>query len=136
MTPEPNFILLVENDPDDQLLFCEAFTEKRPGAVVRCVEDGVAALEFLQSCDPAIKPSFFLIDYAMPRMNGPELLDLLHSLPHFLDVPKIIWSTSKIDAHRSECLRKGAAAYLYKPNSMADLNQTVEYLSELYARRD
>ena len=136
MPLEPNFILLVENDPDDQQLFCEAIAERLPAAMVQCVEDGVSALEFLQQCDPAIQPSFFLIDYAMPRMSGPELLDMLSDLPHFRNVPKVIWSTSKIDGHRRECLQKGALAYLYKPNSMADLKVTIEYLSELYSRAE
>jgi CheY-like chemotaxis protein len=59
----------------------------------------------------AERPSLVLLDYMMPVMNGPALLEAMEKDPHLRDIPVVIMSASPAESWRH--LR--AAAFLPKP---------------------
>lgn len=74
------------------------------------VEDGRQALLFLRSHTPRL----VLLDYAMPGMNGFDVLRSMRSQARLRDVPVLLFSAYDSPALRDEALRLGARAYIVK----------------------
>ena len=73
-------ILLVEDNPDDELLALRALKSNHLLDEVMVVHDGVEALDYLwgrgiyAGRDKTIMPQLILLDLKLPRMDGLELL--------------------------------------------------------------
>ena len=74
------FVLLVEDNPDDEMLTLLAFEESRLANPVEVVRDGVEAIEFLEGTgqyagrDASRLPQVVLLDLNLPRKNGLQVL--------------------------------------------------------------
>jgi CheY-like chemotaxis protein len=71
------------------------------------------------------RPSLVLLDYMMPVMNGPALLDAMEKDERLRDIPVVIMSASP--AQSWQHLR--AAAFLPKPFELEALLTTVRRLT-------
>src|SRR5690348_16302366 len=80
-------ILLVEDDIDIGTLMVEAISEETPYKGM-LVNNGFQALKIVHG----LKPNLFLLDYGLPRMNGIELYDTLHTTEGLAHVPALIVS--------------------------------------------
>ena len=68
-------VLLIDDNPTDQLLTKRAFRKSGLCENIHIVNDGVEALEFLENTGKQIMgkdfpPSLILLDLNMQRMNG------------------------------------------------------------------
>ncbi|MFK7890543.1 MAG: response regulator [Granulosicoccus sp.] len=118
MLEEPTKILLVE-DNDLDVLMIERLMKRLelPNPLLRAT-DGEDALEILKPPNnkPLVTPPFIvLLDINMPRMNGFELLDALHSDPALFNVPVYILTTSTFIADRKQAAEHNVTGYLTKP---------------------
>lgn len=94
------------------------------GHVCKLVDDGEKALKL-------IKTEVFdviLLDRALPKLDGIQLLRLLESIPH---PPILILSANDQTSDRIEGLRAGADDYLGKP---FDYTELLLRLERLYSR--
>ena len=85
--------LLVDDDPDDQEIFCLALQEI--GKNLECIiaNGGNQALEMLNS-NKALIPDFIFIDVNMPGMNGIDCLKHIKDLEHLKESEVIMYSTT------------------------------------------
>ncbi|PYL00595.1 MAG: two-component system response regulator [Verrucomicrobia bacterium] len=94
------FILLVEDNPDDELLVVRALRKNRIWNDVEVVHDGVAALDFLFATgpccgrDPGELPAVVLLDLRLPRMHGFQVLRRIRADQRTQDLPVIIITAS------------------------------------------
>ena len=107
-------ILLVEDDKDDQQLFCEALSEIHPSIFCQVANNGLEALSFL-SIHPAFEMVF--LDLNMPKIDGFECLTVLKSHLSYRDIPVIVLSTSSRQEDINRCKDLGAATFFTKPTS-------------------
>ena len=63
-------ILLVEDDPDHELLTIRALKKSNIANDVRVARDGAEAIELLFGEKP-IKPQVILLDLKLPKVEGP-----------------------------------------------------------------
>lgn len=70
------------------------------------------------------RPALVLLDYMMPVMNGPALLEAMHRDKHLWDVPTVMMSASTPDRWR----HLSCTAFLPKPFTLAQLLATVQRL--------
>lgn len=119
-------ILLADDDLEDQELFKETIIELEPLAQVQLVLNGKQVLEYLAKCMDSELPCLIILDYNMPELNGPRVLEILCSSSRYKTIPKLIWSTSNTSNYIKECLDKGAAEYFIKPSSMVELRKVVK----------
>ena len=119
-------ILLVDDDSEDRAFFKEALLEIAPTMYLSTVNDGKEATEFLEKCTETDLPCSIVIDYLMPIMNGPELLDWLCSRPEFNGIDKIVWSTAYDQKYIDGCLGKGAIEYFKKANNYDGIKEIVQ----------
>ena len=107
-------ILLVEDDKDDQQLFCEALSDFHPSIFCQVANNGLEALSLL-----SIHPPFDMIflDLNMPKIDGFECLKVMKSHLLYRYIPVIILSTSARQEDITRCMGLGAATFFTKPTS-------------------
>ena len=66
-------ILLVEDDPDHELLTIRALNKSNVGNTVRVARDGAEAIDLLFGAE-AIRPQVILLDLKLPKVDGLEVL--------------------------------------------------------------
>lgn len=80
-------ILVVEDDIGIGSFLAQAISQETHHQAL-LVTDGFQALKTVMD----IKPSLFILDYQLPRMNGIELYDKLHAIERLENVPAILIS--------------------------------------------
>jgi CheY-like chemotaxis protein len=125
---QTKFILVGEDDKDDQELLAEIFTSIDDSYRLMFVDTGTEAMSLLHKLNDDQKPCLILLDYNMPQANGADILKEIIRLGIYEDIPKIIWSTSGSDRYKTICLELGATDYLIKPSNLKDLEKAVRYM--------
>lgn len=124
-------VLVADDDPDDQLLIGDAFSEVRPGARIDFVSDGVELLEYMRREDRYATmvddplPRLVLLDLNMPLKDGREALFEIKSDPAFWRTPIIIFSTSTASIDIRRAYQLGANSFITKPSSFDRLVEIV-----------
>jgi DNA-binding response OmpR family regulator len=85
-------ILIVEDDAATGELLCLFLSEETPHRAI-LVPDGFQALNVIKD----ITPDLFLLDYRLPRMNGKELYNQLHTTQGLEHIPTIMTSTNALE---------------------------------------
>ena len=116
-------ILLVEDDEDDQYLFCEALGRIHPTIFFEIARDGSEAIQRVEKA-PAF--DFIFMDLNMPKMNGIECLKRLKGNGIHQNVPVIMISTSTQQKDIDQCMDLGAAYYFTKPVNFEGLFRKVD----------
>jgi PAS domain S-box-containing protein len=123
-------LLVVEDDPVNRLTV-KRFLEKA-GAVVVDVEDGVQALEWLETN----RPDAVIMDIQMSRLDGVETAERIRSDPGLAavaNVPILALTAYAMAGDRDRILAAGIDGYVAKPVDMQTL--VVEILKVLEAGR-
>ena len=127
-------ILLVEDNPDDELITLMALRENHVFNQVVTAHDGEQALSYLLG-DPAQPaqilrplPQLVILDLGLPKVHGLEVLKAIRKNPHthLLPVVTLTSSTQEDDLVRSYAL--GANSFIRKP---LDHDQFVEAVRQL-----
>jgi CheY-like chemotaxis protein len=122
------FILLGEDDIDDQEILEEIFSSIDPGCRLHFINNGKKVVTHLEEIQDEHLPCLIVLDYNMPELNGAEILKNLHNNHRVNTVPKIIWSTSNAPAYKNACLELGASDYLVKPSKINMLEDMVKHM--------
>jgi CheY-like chemotaxis protein len=138
-TPRPLTILVVEDDPGDQMLIQEAFAEHGPTPTPELVvvEDGHEALEFLFRRPPyadAPRPDLVLLDLNLPKYDGRAVLEKIKSDADLRSIPVIIFSTSARAEDITGTYELHANAYVNKPVNLDDFTAAVKHINTFFAR--
>jgi CheY-like chemotaxis protein len=113
-------ILLIDDDKDDQSLFCEALAQISTDIVCELADSGVHGLELLNSAKTL--PDIIFLDINMPLMDGRETLTVIRSKQRLQNIPVVMYSTS-IASSEVSWFEKMNAAYITKPNDFTHLTQ-------------
>ena len=116
----PPDVLLADGDPEDQELFCLGMQDIYPHVRIKLFNNGKTLLEYLNTYPYRVLPKCIILEYQMPGLSGPEILQAIGFLPGFSDVPKIVWATLAFEQEIKECLTLGAARVVIKPNSYSE----------------
>ncbi len=117
-------ILIVEDDEDLGELILEALHQESfyMGINYRTLLaiDGIEALEIVKGT----LPDLFLLDYYLPRMNGLDLYDRLHSMETLAHIPTIFMSANPPFKE----LSKRHLLSMRKPFNLRELLHIIEQL--------
>lgn len=131
-TPLPHkckkFILLGEDDIDDQEILEEIFASIDADLQLRIISTGKKLLNHIEELEDEHLPCLIVLDYNMPELNGAEILKRLQVNERISKVPKVIWSTSNAPAYRELCLQLGARDYLVKPSKISIMTDMVKHM--------
>ena len=127
-------ILLVEDNPDDELLTLRALKKTGVQNEVVVAHDGVEALDYLFASgphagrDPTRMPQLILLDLKLPRVNGLEVLKRLRSDERTRLLPVVILSSSREQQDMLDSYGLGANSYVRKPVNFDQFVRAVELL--------
>ena len=125
------FILLGEDDADDQEMLKEVFTSLDASFILFFVNNGGEILSALEKFSDDQMPCLIVLDYNMPGLNGADILRELGTNERYKQIPRIVWSTSASEKFRKLCLDLGAVDYVIKPNNVTDLEKIARYMLSL-----
>jgi two-component system response regulator len=127
-------ILLIEDNPDDELLTLRAFKKNNISNEVVVARDGVEALDYLFGTgaytgrDTADTPQVVLLDLKLPKLSGLEVLRKIREEPLTKLLPVIILTTSSEESDVLSGYELGANSYIRKP---VDFTQFLESVRQL-----
>ena len=93
-------ILLVEDDPADVRLAQEALKDYKLQNVLHVVQDGESALAFLRRegrFADAPTPGLVLLDLALPKLDGVDVLIEMRRDPRLKGLPVVVMAASVMD---------------------------------------
>ena len=126
-------ILLVEDNPNDEMLALHAFKKHNLANKVHVVRDGAEALEFV-FCTGAYaqrqfeNPRVILLDKKLPLVDGMEVLRQIRAAPHTRLVPVVMLTSSAEDRDIIESYQLGVNSYIVKPVDFEQFSETVQQL--------
>ncbi|HSL01010.1 MAG TPA: response regulator [Rubrobacteraceae bacterium] len=127
-------ILLVEDNPDDELLALRALRKNGVVNEIVVAHDGVEALDYLFATgdysgrDIEDTPQLVLLDLKLPRVDGLEVLRRLRSDERTRLLPVVILTSSKERQDMLDGYGLGANSYVRKPVNFERFVEAVEQL--------
>src|SRR3990167_7057149 len=104
---QPRTLLLVEDNPDDEVLLRRGLRQRLPNLVPRIASHGVEALRMIQDKRSPL-PVAVLLDLKMPRMGGFDVLEAIRGEERTRYVPVVIFSSSNEPSDIRQAYRLGA----------------------------
>ena len=127
-------ILLVEDNPRDELLALRAFKKSRIANEVVVAHDGVEALDYLFAAgehvgrDVRELPQIMLLDLKLPRVDGLQVLQAVRSDERTRFLPVVILTSSDEQRDLVESYRLGVNSYVRKPVDFSRFAEAVDHL--------
>lgn len=127
-------ILLVEDNPDDEVLTLHALRKNNIGNKIYVARDGAEALDFLfcknqyADRDPRDMPQLILLDIKLPKMDGLEVLRRIRDDERTSLLPVVILTSSKEQQDLVEAYRNRANSYMRKPVDFTQFAESVRQL--------
>jgi two-component system response regulator len=126
-------ILLVEDNPNDEMLALRAFKKYNIVNNVQVVRDGAEALEFIfctgAYADRRIEnPRVILLDLKLPLVNGIEVLRRIRNDSRTRLIPVVMLTASSEERDLIETYALGVNSYIVKPLDFDQFNEVAKHL--------
>ncbi|MGQ0740955.1 MAG: response regulator [Alphaproteobacteria bacterium] len=115
---QPIQVLLVEDNPADADLMCEAITSGKLLLDIDTVRDGVEAIRYLRRQEQyaqAPRPDLILLDLNLPKMDGRQVLAEVKSDADLRGIPVVVLTSSSAERDIVQTYNLGANCYVIKP---------------------
>ncbi|MEU1488953.1 response regulator [Streptomyces sp. NPDC005776] len=132
---EPIEVLLVEDDPGDELMTREAFEDNKIRNTLHVVRDGQAALDFLYRRGGhagAPRPDLILLDLNLPKYDGRQVLEQIKQDPELSLIPVVVLTTSSAEEDILRSYKLHANAYVTKPVDLDQFIAAVRQIDEFF----
>ncbi len=133
--PTSRSVLLIEDNPDDELLTLRALEKNDILNEVTVARDGAEALGYLFPGDssglmpPGLAlPGLILLDLNLPKVSGLEVLRRIQADERSQMIPVVVLTSSRLEEDILASYRGGANAYVRKPVSFSEFAEAVSTL--------
>ncbi|WP_066263865.1 response regulator [Hydrogenophaga flava] len=127
-------ILLVEDNPQDEMLTLRALKKAHLANRIDVARDGQQALDYLfrtgefADRDGPDLPTVVLLDISLPRLSGLEVLERLRKDPRTEMLPVVILTSSDEQKDRLKSYENGCNSFVQKPVDFTAFAETVARL--------
>lgn len=134
---ESKIILLVEDNPRDEVLTLRALKKNRIANNVIVARDGVEALDYLfgtgsyEGRDLSQMPQVILLDLKLPKVDGLQILQQIRADERTRRLPVVIFTSSNEEQDLIDSYKLGANSYIRKPVDFEQFLEASQHL-ELY----
>ncbi|MEV8444434.1 response regulator [Streptomyces parvus] len=132
---QPIEVLLVEDDPGDELMTREAFEDNKIRNTLHVVRDGQEALDFLYrrgEHSEAPRPDLVLLDLNLPKYDGRQVLEQIKGDPELSLIPVVVLTTSSAEEDILRSYKLHANAYVTKPVDLDQFIAAVRQIDEFF----
>ena len=123
-------ILLVEDNPDDEMLTLRALRNNNILNEVTVARDGQQAIDYFfgegASANPV--PAVMLLDLKLPKVDGLEVLRRIRADERTRMQPVVILTSSKEEQDLINGYRLGANSYIRKPVDFSQFSEAIRQL--------
>ncbi len=127
MAEASRLIMLVEDDPDHELLTIRALKKSNVANDVRVARDGEEAIAMLFGPD-AIKPQVILLDLKLPKIEGLEVLRRIRGSELTRMLPVVVLTSSDEERDVIASYQIGVNSYIRKPVNFNDFAEATRQL--------
>lgn len=130
-------VLLVEDDPGDELITREAFEHNKIKNTLHVAHDGEEGLDFLYrrgGFEAAPRPDLILLDLNLPKYDGRQLLEKIKSDPDLCHIPIVVLTTSSAEEDILRSYKLHANAYVTKPVDLDQFMSAVRQIDEFFVQ--
>ena len=127
-------VLLVEDNPQDEMLTIRALRKAGLANRIDVARDGQQALdylfqegEFAQRPGPAL-PTVVVLDIGLPRLSGLEVLARLRADPRTALLPVTMLTSSDEERDRLKSYEQGCNSFIRKPVDFGEFAEVVARL--------
>ncbi len=127
-------ILMVEDNPDDELLTLTALKENNIMNDVVVARDGEDALDYLfkkgnyQNRNSSVTPQLILLDLKLPKVDGLEVLKQIRENDETRLLPVVVLTSSNEETDLLKSYSLGANSYIRKPVDFEQFTQAIKTL--------
>ena len=126
-------ILLVEDNPDDELLTLRTLKNANVSNNIVVVHDGAEALDYLfgkgvYKGRGVAQPAVILLDIKLPKVDGLEVLQRIRSGDRTRLLPVVMLTSSDEQSDLVRSYELGVNSYVRKPVGFEELSQAVAQL--------
>ncbi|RII27443.1 MAG: two-component system response regulator [Geobacter sp.] len=127
-------ILLVEDNPHDEMLILRSLRKVNLANQVDVARDGQQALDYLfregefSERDGPELPMVVLLDINLPRVNGLEVLERIRGDQRTRLLPVVILTSSDEERDRLKSYENGANSFVRKPLDFTEFAESVASL--------
>jgi len=131
---QQKILLLVEDNPDDEVLTLRALRKHNLVNEIVVARDGQEALDYLfgeggySGRDTRVLPQVILLDLKLPKVDGLQVLERLRAEPQTRHVPVVVLTSSNQEQDMLRSYDLGANGYVRKP---VDFGQFLEAARQL-----
>jgi len=131
---ERKIILLVEDNPDDEMLTRRAFKKSKVLNEMVVARDGAEALDYLFGTgayagrDTSVMPEIVLLDLKLPKIDGLEVLRRIRDDERTKFLPVVILTSSDEERDIIQGYSLGANSYIRKPVDFGQFTDAVQQL--------
>lgn len=118
-------VLIIDDDPEDYEIFCEAIQTIDPNIECPVAESGAEALQILQQSP---LPDFIFLDALMPVMTGKEFLEEFNQIETVKHIPIVIYSSVLDPREHIKFSALGVKHFLIKKSNFAELCQAIKLI--------
>jgi CheY-like chemotaxis protein len=115
-------ILAIDDEKSIRMLLTSFLGSEKIGYEVVCMEDGIKALEELESN----LPDLIICDVQMPNMDGYTFVQKLRERVHTKNTPVVMLSGVEGSKERVKCYKLGAQDFLVKPFNPEELHEIIK----------
>lgn len=127
----PEKVLLIDDDDEEHYIFTAALNECCKGVELIYEKNANSALARMANDDADSVPDIVILDWRMPQISGKEALTRIRKLPHYAQVPIVIFTGILDPVHLEEGKALGATFFLVKPFNLWELRRKLEHLFSL-----
>jgi two-component system, response regulator len=129
------FILLVEDNPDDEALALRALSKCEGVLRVEVARDGAEALDAVLGRGRFAGedlPEVVLLDLKLPKLSGIDVLRRMRAEPRTEVVPVVVLTSSSEDRDIVDSYKAGANSYVRKPVDFEEFTKAVREVGHFW----
>jgi CheY-like chemotaxis protein len=130
-------VLLIEDDPGDELITREAFEHNKIANTLHVAHDGQEGLDYLfqrGAFVDAVRPDLILLDLNLPKYNGVQILEAIKSDAQLCHIPVVVLTTSSAEEDILRSYRLHANAFVTKPVDLDQFMSAVRQIDQFFVQ--
>lgn len=138
MEQGPFFVLLVEDDINDEALVHRALRSMEPNCIVLVARDGSEAIDYLFRTGPfeglktQPRPDLVILDLKLPKVGGLEVLKKIRENNTTSLLPVVVFSSSSEQADVDACYQLGVNSFVQKPLDYDEFIEAVRLIGRYW----